>query len=90
MTEGQVTIIIALVGLIVTVIVNISKFAGAVTKIETSLNHLNSVLRELKEEFKESREETSIKRKRLWEHNDKQDKVLDEHEIRLTKLESKE
>lgn len=90
MTEGQVTIIIALIGLIVTVIVNISKFAGAVTKIETTLNHLNQILQELKEEFKENREETTLKRKRLWEHNNKQDKILDEHEIRLIKLENKE
>lgn len=90
MSEGQITIIIALIGLIVTVIINISKFAGAVTKIETSLNHLNELLRELKEEFKENREETTTKRKRLWEHNNKQDKILDEHEIRLIKLENKE
>ena len=90
MTEGQVTIIIALIGLIITVIINISRFAGAVTKIETSLNHLNDVLKELKEEFKDSREEMAMKRKRLWEHNEKQDKILDEHELRIIKLENKE
>lgn len=90
MTEGQVTIIIALIGLIITIIINISKFAGAVTKIETSINHLNEVLKELKEEVRENREETSEKRKRLWVHNEKQDKILDEHEIRLIKLENKE
>ena len=90
MTEGQITIIIALLGLMLTVIINISRFAGAVTKIETSLNHLNDVLKELKEEFKDSREEMAMKRKRLWDHNNKQDKILDEHELRLTKLENKE
>lgn len=90
MTEGQMTIIIALIGLIITVIINISRFAGAVTKIETSLNHLNDVLKELKEEFKDSREEMAMKRKRLWEHNKKQDKILDEHELRIIKLENKE
>lgn len=90
MTEGQMTIIIALIGLIITVIINISRFAGAVTKIETSLNHLNDVLKELKEEFKDSREEMAMKRKRLWEHNEKQDKILDEHELRIIKLENKE
>ncbi|WP_329380188.1 hypothetical protein [Anaerofustis butyriciformans] len=90
MTEGQITIIIALIGLIITVIINISRFAGAVTKIETSLNHLNDVLKELKEEFKDSREEMAMKRKRLWEHNEKQDKILDEHELRIIKLENKE
>ena len=90
MTEGQITIIIALIGLIITVIINISRFAGAVTKIETSLNHLNDVLKDLKNEFKESREEMAMKRKRLWDHNNKQDKILDEHELRLTKLENKE
>ncbi|MGN8914544.1 hypothetical protein [Anaerofustis butyriciformans] len=90
MTEGQLTIIIALIGLIITVIINISRFAGAVTKIETSLNHLNDVLKELKEEFKDSREEMAMKRKRLWEHNEKQDKILDEHELRIIKLENKE
>ena len=77
-------------GLIITVIINISRFAGAVTKIETSLNHLNDVLKELKEEFKDSREEMAMKRKRLWEHNEKQDKILDEHELRIIKLENKE
>lgn len=89
MTEGQITIIIALIGLILTVVINITKFAGAVSKIETTLNHLNQILQELKEEFKENREETTIKRKRLWEHNEKQDKILDQHEIRLIKLENK-
>lgn len=89
MTEGQVTIIIALIGLILTVIINVTKFAGAVSKIESSLNHLNDVLKELKEEFKESREELAMKRKRLWEHNEKQDKILDSHEIRLVQLENK-
>ncbi len=86
MTEGQITIIIALLGLILTVIINISRFAGAVTKIETSLNHLNDVLKELKEEFKDSREEMAMKRKRLWDHKNKQDKILDEHELRLKNL----
>ena len=90
MTEGQVTVIIALFGLIVTVIINISKFASAVSKIEMTLNHLNEVLKELKEEFKETREETTLKRKRLWAHNEKQDKILDEHELRIIKLENKE
>ncbi|MCO8194387.1 MULTISPECIES: hypothetical protein [Anaerofustis] len=90
MTEGQITIIIALVGLILTVIINITKFAGAVSKIESSLNHLNDVLKELKEEFKENREELAMKRKRLWEYNEKQDKILDEHELRIIKLENKE
>ena len=32
----------------------------------------------------------AMKRKRLWDHNNKQDKILDEHELRLTKLENKE
>ena len=90
MTEGQITIIIALLGLMLTVIINISRFAGAVTKIETSLNHLNDVLKELKEEFKESREEMAMKRKRLWEYNEKQDKILDNHELRIIRLENKE
>ena len=90
MTEGQITIIIALLGLIFTAIINITKFAGAVTKIETSLNHLNDVLRELKEEFKENREETASKRKKLWDYNEKQDKILDNHELRIIRLENKE
>ena len=90
MTEGQITIIIALVGLILTVIINITKFAGAVSKIESSLNHLNDVLKELKEEFKGNREELAMKRKRLWEYNEKQDKILDNHELRIIRLENKE
>ncbi len=89
MTEGQITIIIALIGLILTVIINVTKFAGAVSKIETSLNHLNDILRDLKKEFKDNREETAEKRRRLWEHNEKQDKILDSHEIRLVQLEHK-
>ena len=89
MSEGQITILIALLGLIVTMIINISKFTSAVTKIETSMTHLNEVLHDLKKEFKDSREELSLKRKRLWEHNEKQDKVLDNHEIRIVQLEHK-
>ena len=90
MTEGQITIIIALLGLVITVIVNVTKFATAVSKIETSLNHLNDVLKDLKNEFNESREVMAMKRKRLWDHNEKQDKILDEHELRIIKLENKE
>lgn len=89
MSEGQITILIALLGLIVTLIINITKFTSAVTKIETSMTHLNEVLHDLKKEFKENREELSLKRKRLWEHNEKQDKVLDNHEIRIVQLEHK-
>lgn len=89
MTESQITIIIALIGLVITVIINISKFVGAVSKIETSLNHLNDILKDLKQEFKESREDATEKRKKLWEHNDEQDKILDNHEIRLVQLEHK-
>lgn len=90
MSEGQITILIALLGLIVTLIINISKFTSAIAKIETSMSHLNEVLKELKKEFKDSREELSLKRKKLWDHNTKQDQILEEHELRIIKLENKE
>lgn len=89
MTEEQVTIIIALMGLIVTVIINITKFATAVSKIETSINHLNDVLHEFKDEFKNSKDELAAKRQQLWQHNEKQDIILDNHELRLSHLEYK-
>lgn len=87
MTEGQISIIIAIIGMGITVFLNVIKFANVISKIESSVNHLNEILKEFKEDFKESKEELAEKRKRLWEHNNKQDKILDEHEVRITNLE---
>lgn len=81
MTEwGVVGVIIALAGLLATVTAPLIKLNGNITSLNVTLNQMRKDVDTQKESSKESH-------RRLWEHNEEQDKRLDEHDMRLTLIE---
>ena len=77
-----VTVIIALVGLGAGIIKPIVSLTRSITSLTVVVERLEG---DLKEQAQHSRESHI----RLWAHNEEQDKRLDDHEIRLGKLEDR-
>ena len=77
-----VTVIIALVGLFVTVAAPIIRQTKAMTKLDTTMETLSEKLTQL-----ESRNTDA--HRRIWERNEEQDKTLHNHEVRIVKLEDR-
>lgn len=84
-----VTVIIALVGLFLTVGKPIINLNNTMTKLNVNVEHNSNELAELKNDFKTQRESAHESHQRLWEHNSKQDEKLQDHETRLGILEHK-
>ena len=85
-----ITVIIALVGLGVTI-------GGPLLKLNTSITTLTVALGDLREEVNkntadiaDNKKENHESHKRLWEHEGKQDKQIANHEGRISVLEKKE
>lgn len=75
-----VTVIIVLLGLIVTVTTPLLKLSNTITK-------LNQTCENLEVQFKEFEISNKDGHKRIWAHNDKQDERLNNHENRIYILE---
>jgi ABC-type bacteriocin/lantibiotic exporter with double-glycine peptidase domain len=83
MTEWQVVlVIIALFGFITAV-------TTPIIKLNTSITKLTSAVQRLEEKLDESKEDNHEAHKRLWEHNECQDKMLTDHDQRLHDLDGK-
>ena len=81
MTEwGVVGVIIALAGLIATVVNPVIQLTKAVTTLTVTV-------KELQQDFKEEREQGKRSHEKLWDKNSKQDEILQNHEGRISKLE---
>ncbi len=81
MTEwGVVTVLVTVVGLFAAV-------GAPVLKLNSTITRLQTVLDDLRSDFEDQKAHNSESHKRLWEHNDKQDEQLDDHEKRITRLE---
>lgn len=81
MTEwGVVGVIIAVVGLLVTVCTPIVKLNTSITKLTTTLVTLVTRVETMEKNSRDSHQ-------RLWEHNEEQDKQLNDHETRLQIIE---
>lgn len=78
-----VTVIIALVGLV-------AALANPLTRLTRSITTLTVVVDRLQSDMEEQREHSRQSHQRIWEHNEKQDERLDNHEGRLRDLEQKE
>lgn len=74
--------IVALFGFIVTVVKTILPLTNAVTL-------LTEEMKEMSEDIKAMNEKKTEAHKRLWEHNEEQDKRLDAHALRLHDLDGK-
>ena len=84
MTEwGVVGVIIALVGLLATLI-------KPIISLTRSITELTVVVRDLKTDMDEYRESNHDSHKRIWAHNETQDKQLNDHEGRISKLEGQQ
>lgn len=84
-----VTVLIALVGLFITVgkpIINLNK---TMTTLNANVKHNSEELADLKSDFKSQRESAHESHQRLWDHNAKQDIKIQDHETRLGILEHK-
>ncbi len=74
--------IVALFGFIVTVVKTILPLTNAVTL-------LTEQMKEMSEDMKAMNEKKTEAHKRLWDHNEEQDKKLEEHALRLHDLDGK-
>ena len=81
MTEWQVVgVIVVIVGLIITII-------GPIIKLNTSITMLTVTLKSMSGDIEELTVKNSKSHERLWVHNEEQDKMLNDHEKRLTIVE---
>lgn len=84
-----VTVIVALVGLFLTVGKPIINLNSNIVKLNLSIDALREKTRQNAEELKEQKEHAHDAHKRIWDHNDEQDKQLSDHENRIQLLEHK-
>lgn len=77
-----VSVIIALVGLFLAVGAPIIRQTKTMTKLDTTMETLSEKLTSLESKNTDAH-------RRIWEHNEEQDKQLHDHEIRIVKLEDK-
>ncbi|WP_434310159.1 hypothetical protein [Hominifimenecus sp. rT4P-3] len=81
MSEWEVVgVIVALLGLIAAI-------AGPLIKLNTSITTLTVTLKGLNEDISDLTIKNTKSHQRLWDHNEEQDKKLNDHEMRLTIVE---
>ena len=84
MTEWEVFgVIVALVAFAISIGTPIVKLNTSITRLIDRLNSLDGDMEELTVKNSKSHE-------RLWKHNEKQDKRIEEHEVGISVLERKE
>ncbi len=82
-----VTVIVALVGLFLTVGKPILKLNSTLTVLTTRIDAVENDNKKQSEDLKEQKIHAHESHKRLWDHNGKQDEQLRDHERRLGVLE---
>ena len=84
MTEWEVFLaVVAIVGFCVTVF----KISNFFNKLDSSITALNGSISVLNKAVDEIAKSNSDAHKRLWDHNEKQDERISDHEARIGKLE---
>lgn len=74
--------VVVIVGLIVTV-------TTPLLKLNTSITQLKALLDSVVKQVQDNDRSNSASHKRLWEHNEEQDEILHNHEMRLHDLDGK-
>ena len=74
--------IVALVGFCVTIATPLMKLSKTMTELNVNMQNLNQATNTLTANNTESH-------RRIWAHNDEQDERLENHEKRITKIETK-
>lgn len=74
--------IVALVGFVVSIATPLMKLSKTMTELNVNMQNLNQAMQTLTANNTESH-------RRIWAHNDEQDEKLENHEKRITKIETK-
>ena len=74
--------IVALVGFMITIISPLMKLSKTMTELNVNMQNLNQAMNTLTSNNTESH-------RRIWEHNEEQDSKIENHEKRITKIETK-
>ena len=82
-----VTVLIALVGLFITIGMPILALNKNITTLNVNVKHINGKLVEHDEKLKNQQDRAHESHQRLWDKNGEQDKILNDHETRLQILE---
>lgn len=75
-------VIVSIVGLFVTV-------GKPIINLNTSITVLNESIKNLKTQSDKLERDNTDAHRRIWKHNDEQDKTIAEHELRLHDLDGK-
>lgn len=83
MTEwGVVGVIVVLVGLIASILKPLINLNSSITKLTVAVENLQKDVEGMTAKSSEAH-------RRLWDHNEEQDHKLEDHEIRIQKVEEK-
>ena len=74
--------IVALVGFCITIATPLMKLSKTMTELNVNMQNLNQAMNTLTANNTESH-------RRIWAHNEEQDEKLENHEKRITKIETK-
>ena len=75
-------VIAAIAGFLAVILPPLIRLNGSITRLTVTMERLVK-------DMDAQRERSHESHKRLWEHNEEQDKRLNNHETRITKLEGK-
>lgn len=79
-----------IVGVIVVLIGLAGSIVGPVVKLNSSITRLTVTMERVVKDMDSLKENSHDAHQRLWEKNDEQDKVIHDHETRITTLEKRE
>ena len=77
------------VGVIVVLVGLAGSIIGPVIKLNFSITRLTVTMERLVKDVDVIKENSHDAHQRLWEKNDEQDKIINDHEFRITSLEKK-
>lgn len=81
----DVNTIAVLLGLVVTVM----SISAPIIKLNNTVTLLNASIENLKQSLHDISTKNSDAHRRIWEHNTEQDKLINNHEGRISKIEDK-
>lgn len=71
-------------------ITGLTELTKSITSLDLSVQSLKGDMENLKNDLSKEAEHSTTARRRLWEHNEAQDKIIQEHDKRIYRLEQKE
>lgn len=77
------------VGVIVVLVGLAGSIIGPVIKLNSSITRLTVTMERLVRDMDAFKESSHDAHQRLWEKNDEQDKIINDHETRITSLEKR-